>query len=958
MIPSPMSEEAAIQQLPQKLQDQARQFWQRIHERANTEQFSILQMHQGTINQFWAQSPWAAENCIQSPELLLDLLQSQQFQYEWSYANYLEQLQTNCGHCQNETELTQALRLLRRRLMTRIAWRDLLHLADLSQTMAELSAFADAVINFCLPLLANWLQLIHGVPRNVIGDPQSLLVIAVGKLGSQELNFSSDIDLIFCYPDPGNTQGGDRSISNEKYFSKLAQSLIKLLQTVTADGSVFRVDMRLRPHGDGGPLVLHIQAMNDYYQEQGRDWERYALIKARVINTDPTAMSRMLAIFKPFVYRRYVDYGAIESLRQMKQLIERDIKAKDLRSDIKRGPGGIRQIEFIGQVFQLIHGGKDRRLQQRKILSVLRYLYLNHILSQEAVEALTQAYVLLRNVEHRLQMVADRQTHVLPVDENEQIRLAFSLGYSDWETFAKVLKHHRQTVQQYFDDLLAPPEANSETSGNYCLIDSRRIWLEKLEPASTIELLEKIGLPDPNRIHQLLISFADCHRVRQMDPQSRKRLDELMPQLIQILGQVQASEQIVMRILQLLEAITRRSVYLALLLEHPDALTQLIQLFAASPWIADHVADYPYLLDDCLRLNVYMDSASEQELEDELRQTLLSIPEHDLEEQMEALRRFKLSQLLRAAVLEVLRNLPVQKVSQHLTHTATVILRQVEEIARKVVLAKPAAIVDLGSETALADFAMVAYGKLGGLELNYDSDLDLVFLHGAAEGQEELAVRLAQRIIHILNLRTASGILYQVDTRLRPSGSSGLLVSSIDAFAEYQQQHAWTWEHQALVRARVISGSVKLKTEFNNIRRQILTGRRDIASLQRDVIEMRQRMRSAQKSKSQLENDIKQCNGGLTDIEFIVQFGVLAWSQAYPGLIEVTDGFRILDLFADHELMQLTDLRMLCQAYQYYRSAINQRILNNQSLQLAADEAVDYRQQVSDLWRRLLVVTA
>lgn len=947
--------EPTIEAVPQEFQQEVTLAWQRLEQYATPEQFTQLLTHQQQINRFWAQSPLMAEICCQSPALLLSQLHADLLPTEWSYTQYLALLQQHCDDCQNETELSAALRLVRRQVMCRIAWRDLMLQADLQQTISELSAFADAVINVSLPMLTKWLSRIYGKPKNLIGETQQLLVIAVGKLGSQELNFSSDIDLIFCYLNPGNTQGGDKTIANETYFIRLAQNLIKLLQQVTADGFVFRVDMRLRPHGDGGPLVMHLPAMRDYYQEQGRDWERYALIKARVVNTDSSAMSRMLALFKPFVYRRYIDYGAIESLRQMKQLIERDVKAKGLRSDIKRGPGGIRQIEFIGQVFQLIRGGQDRRLQQRKILSVLRYLQLNQILTPAAVEALSQAYVFLRKVEHRLQMVADKQTHMLPSDNHEQLRLAYAMGFANWDVFNATFRTHRKAVQQHFDALLAMPQVDNENAGDYCLIDCRRVWLNELEPTESIEWLDKIGFKAPERSYELIKIFADSHRVRQMNSQARTRLDALMPQLLQTLGKLGAGEQTVIRLFQLLESIVRRSVYLVLLLEHPHTLQQLIELFSASPWIADRVSQHPFLLDDCLRLATYTDIASQQELEDELRQTLLSIPEQDLEEQMEALRRFKLSQHLRVAVLAISHKLSIEKVSSHLTNTAIVILRQVQEIARKFVMAKYL-IKYPDADMLPIDFAIVAYGKLGGAELNYDSDLDLVFLHAGASGNEELALRLAQRIIHILNMRTATGILYQVDTRLRPSGSAGLLVSSLAAFAEYQHQQAWTWEHQALVRARMISGSDELKSQFATIRQQILAKPRQLAELRKDVQAMRIRMRDAVKQKNELEIDIKQCKGGLTDIEFIIQFEVLAWSQQHPKLLQWTDGVRILDQLAEENLIDHADLKMLYEAYQYYKAALNHRILNNKALVFNGDEAMTYRQHISGLWRQLIMV--
>ncbi|MCU0809102.1 MAG: bifunctional [glutamate--ammonia ligase]-adenylyl-L-tyrosine phosphorylase/[glutamate--ammonia-ligase] adenylyltransferase, partial [Candidatus Contendobacter sp.] len=738
----------------------------------------------------WACSEFVARACIREPALLADLAADGDLATNYAPGDCTARLDRLLADAADESRLAIALRRFRRREMVRIAWRDLAGLAGLTETLGDLTDLAEAAVGAALDRLHLWQCQRYGVPRDADGQPQRLVVLGMGKLGGRELNFSSDIDLILTYPRQGQTDGA-RAISNEEFFRRLGQRLSKILAEPTADGFVFRVDLRLRPFGDSGPLAMSFGAFEDYYQNHGRDWERYAMIKARVIAGDREAGERLLAGLRPFVYRRYLDYGAFESLRGMKALIAQEVERKGMRRNIKLGPGGIREIEFIGQAFQLIYGGREPALRERGILPVLDHLAAGGRLPEPAVASLKQAYDFLRRVENRLQAWADQQTHNLPEDELAKLRLAFAMGYAGWGAFTLELARHVEGVTQQFAQVFggaAEPEPDAAKA------DLAALWRGDPGEDIALQLLAGHGFEDPALAWNRLRAFRNGFSYRAMSPRGRGRLDALVPRVLEAVAAAPHPAATLERVLNLLEAVARRSVYLALLADHPQVLAQLVKLFAASGWIAQHLVRYPLLLDDLLNPTTLYAPLDRLQLALELDQQLARTPADDPEEVLNALRYFKQANVLRVAAADVSGAMPLMIVSDHLTEIAEVLLRKVLDLAWADLLTKfgqPRCVAE--GEERDARFVILAYGKLGGIELNYGSDLDLVFLHDSAGDRQITAgprqvdnatffAKLVQRIISLLTTRTGAGDLYEVDTRLRPSGRAGLLVSSFEAF--------------------------------------------------------------------------------------------------------------------------------------------------------------------------------
>ncbi len=860
-----------------------------------------------------------------------------------------------------EKEVQHKLRELRHFQMVRLIWRDLTGIADYHTTVAELSLLADTLVDAALEWLYALACKEDGTPVDDNGEAVRLVVLALGKLGARELNLSSDIDLIFAYEHEGDTRGGRREMTNHQFFTRLGQRLIRVLDQTTAAGLVFRVDMRLRPWGKSGALASGFDALENYYETQGREWERYALIKMRPMAGDRDAGERLMKRLRPFVYRRYVDYGAFESLREMKGMIEREVRRKGIQADVKLGPGGIREVEFIVQAFQLIRGGQQSELRERNLLKVLPVLADTGLLPPDVGDELRDAYIFLRDVEHRLQAVADRQTQRLPDDDTGWQRLAFTMGYEHRRALEQDLGGHRDRVRYHFSQVVADPERdNGETGGESELLD---LWLGELSPEEGRALLVGMGVGDEDEVLALLGEFRESKSVTSMQRIARERLDRLMPLLLEALGYQGQGVVALQRLLDFLEAILRRSAYIALLLENPDALTQLVKLVAASPWIAERLTHYPVLLDELLDVRTLYSPPGRGELDDELRQQMVRLPEDDLEQQMEVLRHFKQAHLLRVAASEVTEVLPLMKVSDYLTWLAECILNEVVRLAWQPLVEKHGRPVREDGQHCDPDFIVAGYGKLGGIELGHNSDLDLVFLHDAAlngvtDGDKSVAnerffARLGQRIVHILSTRTMSGQLYDVDTRLRPSGAAGLLVSSMDAFDKYQNESAWTWEHQALVRARPVAGCPRAAERFNAIRHQVLSQERDPAQLRDEVLSMRQRMLEHlghQHGPGQFQ--LKQDPGGIVDVEFMVQYSVLRWACRHGELTRYTDNARLLETLAELELMPAADAGLLREAYLAYRAAAHRQSLRKEKSVVDADAFAELRQGVIEIWNR------
>ncbi|ADJ27102.1 bifunctional [glutamate--ammonia ligase]-adenylyl-L-tyrosine phosphorylase/[glutamate--ammonia-ligase] adenylyltransferase [Nitrosococcus watsonii] len=919
-----------------------------------------------TLYLVWGASEFVATTCIRWPSLLLDLQGSGDLFRAYEPNHYAKNLAQQLTDISTETELMIALRRFRQREMVRIIWRDLAGWASLDEVFRELSQLAEACLNRALACLHYWQSEALGTPYGAVsGKPQSMVVLGMGKLGARELNLSSDIDLIFAYPESGETRGAQRTLSNEEYFIRLARRLIRVLDERTEEGFVFRVDMRLRPDGDSGPLVTSFTAMENYYQNQGRDWERYAMIKARVVAGDCQAGTHLIAMLRPFSYRRYLDFGAIESLRGMKAMITQELRRQGIEANIKLGPGGIREIEFIGQSFQLIRGGREPALQERGILRVLALLAERDHLPYYAKEELCTAYIFLRRVEHRLQAYRDEQTHYLPTSAEGRARLAFAMGYGDWGAFASALEEHRRRVQEHFEQLFAAPHMDITDQ----MAQEKRlaeVWSGGELQEASLAVLSAAGYRAPEEAVQTLMYLRQSYTVRTLSAQARIRLDQLMPLLLGAVGRAEHPEQCLQRVIILLETVAQRTAYLALLAEYPMALSQLVKLCAASPLIARQLTRYPLLLDELLdprSLYRVLDYAS---LADDLERSLGTIPEDDLEQQMELLRHFCQRQTLRVAAADVTGVLPLMKVGDHLTYLAEVILKKCLELSWRHLTRRHGRLPSsTGEQPEESGFAVIGYGKLGGYELGYGSDLDLVFLHSAklgdppTEGKKPLDPvvfysRLGQRLIHILQTSTPSGKLYEVDTRLRPSGASGFLVSGLDAYRDYQCGQAWTWEHQALVRARFVAGDARLGAAFTAMRREILGRRRDPVKLREEVRQMRAKMRNQLDRSQRGWFDLKQGRGGIADIEFMVQYGVLAWAHAYPQLLEYPDNIRILEGFAQAGLLASEESLLLADAYRAYRAAANRLSLQTHEARVEEGQFRQERIAVQRLWSALL----
>ncbi|MGE1092707.1 bifunctional [glutamate--ammonia ligase]-adenylyl-L-tyrosine phosphorylase/[glutamate--ammonia-ligase] adenylyltransferase [Pseudomonas zeae] len=924
-----------------------------------------------------AASEFVIEQSVRDPLMLLTLVQSGELDRAFAPGELCAQIAAAVNAAQNEDELGRALRRQRARHQVRIIWRDLTRQADLVQSCRDLSDMADATIDQAY----QWLYSRHceqfGTPTGRrSGEPQQMVILGMGKLGAVELNLSSDIDLIFAYPEGGETVGVKRSLDNQEFFIRLGQRLIKALDPMTVDGFVFRVDMRLRPYGSSGALVLSFNALEQYYQDQGRDWERYAMIKARVVAGDQVAGAQLLDMLRPFVYRRYLDFSAIEALRTMKQLIQQEVRRKGMADNIKLGSGGIREVEFIAQAFQLIHGGRDLSLQQRPLLKVLSTLEGQGYLPPAVISELREGYEFLRYTEHAIQAIADRQTQMLPDGAQDQARIAFMLGFADWDAFHEKLMFWRGRVAWHFAQVIADPDED-ENAESEVVVGGEwlPLWEEAQDEEAACRQLEEGGFADASKALKALAGLRSSPQLRAMQRLGRERLDAFIPRLLAQAVEHANPDLVLERVLPLVEAVARRSAYLVLLTENPGALRRLLTLCAASPWIAEQITRFPLLLDELLNEGRLFKPPLAPELAAELRERLTRIPEDDLEQQMEALRHFKLAHRLRVAASEIAGSLPLMKVSDYLTWLAEAILEQVLALAWRQTVAKYGT--PLRTDGTLCDpgFIIVGYGKVGGLELGHGSDLDLVFIHDGDPQAEtdgpksidgaQFFTRLGQRIIHLLTAQTNSGQLYEVDMRLRPSGASGLLVSSLGAFARYQENEAWTWEHQALVRARVLVGSQDVGQAFERVRAQVLGKARDLAKLQQEVSEMRAKMRDNLGTKSTAAGtaanafdatapfDLKQDAGGIVDIEFMVQYAALAWSQSHPPLLRWTDNIRILEELEHEGLMPAEDASLLREAYKAYRSAAHRQALQKDAGVISGDQFAEERRQVLRIWKEM-----
>ena len=926
----------------------------------------------GEAERVWACSEFVAESCARHPDMLADLRESGDLGRCYAQGDdesarkqcaslHLARLREALGESPGEDALLRGLRRMRRREMVRIAWRDIGGLAGLEEVMGETSAYADAVLAYTCDVLHRRLAATLGEPTSPQGRRQRLVVYALGKLGAEELNFSSDIDLLFAYPEEGECLNGRKALSNQEFFARLGQKLVQALSERNEEGFVFRVDMRLRPFGNAGPLVSSFDALEDYYQNHGRDWERYALIRARAVTGDGNDAASLLERLRPFVYRRYLDFGALQSMREMKRLISDEVARRGLEDHIKLGAGGIRELEFTGQAFQMVRGGRVPTLRDRHILRVIAELGRLRLLPDYAAAELDRAYRFLRTAEHRIQQMQDRQCHTLPEDETARACLAAGVGFSDWAAFSAELERQRARVHAHFAQVLGPSVADTPFEDPLAVV-----WAGSLDEAQAGAQLDATGYEDGGEAYAAIRRFADTHSIRFLDTRGRERLGRLMPDLLRACARSRPAGETLSRALRIIETIARRSVYVALLCERPIALSQLVRLCRASPWISLQIGRHPLLLDELLDPRTLYAPLDRAALIEDLALRLADVPTGDVEQEMAVLRQFKHASTLRVAAADVARTMPLMVVSDHLTDIAEITLAKAAEIAMRDLVTRhgePHCLIQ--AEVRLAPFAIVAYGKLGGFELGYGSDLDLVFIHGSSgEAQQTCGprvidnarffARVAQRVIHFITMRTADGVLYEVDARLRPDGGKGILVNSLGGLAGYLRESAWTWEQQALVRARVVAGDRAVSERFVELRREILLRTREPGQLRTEVRKMRERMRANLSRDTETNFDLKQGKGGIADIEFMVQYAALRWASKLGDYLDYTDNIRLLDGCDKTGLMEPRDVRSLTDAYRAYRARMHENALHESPGIVPLEEFAEHREAVSRIWRELM----
>jgi glutamate-ammonia-ligase adenylyltransferase len=828
-----------------------------------------------------------------------------------------------------------------------------------AETLRALSDLADSCIRAAAAAAQAHLRIPFGRPRSAAGADAPLIVLGMGKLGGRELNFSSDIDLVFLFADAGETDG-TRAIDNEEYFNRLGRDLIRLLDARTEDGFVYRVDMRLRPFGESGPLVVSLTALEDYLQQHGRDWERYAWIKARAVVGADAYRAANQEFVRPFVYRRYLDFGVFESLREMKALIVREVARRELEQDLKLGMGGIREIEFIVQSMQLVRGGSDRRLQNPALLEVIPMLAGAKLMSAVDVSQLTDAYLVLRKAENALQMIRDQQIHSIPPDPADRSRLCLNMGAPDYSSAAARIDAARHTVARQFEALLVGGPDTQRRDGEAALS-----WLG-IEEIDIEEELANGGFPAPAiaAVAVLLQSYRQAAPYRRLDEAGRRRLHVILDRLLKAAAQQASPVTVIERVLKVLDAIGARSSYLALLKEQPPALDRLIDVCAISGFLARQIADFPLLLDELIDAKAFDEIPSRAGFARELAARTERLSTDDPEREVEALRQFQKVAVFAVALADLTGRLPLMAVSDRLTDIAELIVECCMDLAwgQMTKIYGVPYCGDSDANARVVKISVAGYGKLGGLELGYGSDLDLVFLHDSSgeiqqtRGERQIDnvvffLRLGQRIVHLLTMHSAAGRLYEVDMRLRPNGKGGFLMTGIDAFERYQHDDAWTWEHQALLRARAVGGDADLRRRFESARRHVLCTavRRD--TLRTDVMEMRQRMRRELSQSGPGQFDIKQDAGGIADIEFLVQYLVLAAASAHPDLVTYTDNIRQLEGLSRVGVLDAATALWLKDAYIGYRTVLHHLSLEGGVRVVEAAPHAATRTRVQEIWR-------
>ena len=941
-----------VELVPEELRETVERWWERASTQAEfADSYRALpESQRAQLPRVVAASEFVAQALIQDPAAMAP---------GGANDHYEEQVVA----AQSAEQALFLLREWRRREMVRIAWRDISGTAAVAETLQAMSDLADAAIRAAAASAERHLLPIFGKPQRSNPAASPFIVLGMGKLGGRELNFSSDIDLIFLFTEAGETSG-PRVLDNEEYFTRLGREIIRLLDLRNADGFVFRVDMRLRPFGESGPLAVSLASLEDYLQQHGRDWERYAWVKARAIVGADAYASAYEEFIRPFVYRRYLDFGVFESLRSMKALIVREVSRRDLEHHLKLGKGGIREIEFIVQSLQLVRGGSDRRLQNAALLQALPLLAGSKLVSGDDIAELTEAYITLRKAENALQMMRDQQTHTLPQDPADRARLALIMGFEDWDKTYAALNATLEKVAAQFDALLfGAPDALRRYN------DIGIAWLDA-DDSKIEEELANGGFPRSAiaAVAAVLETYRQAANYRRLDEAGHRRLHVILERLLKSAAAHADPAMVVQRVLRVLEAIGSRASYLALLKEQPAALDRLIEVCAISGFLSRQIADFPLLLDELIDAKAFDELPTRAGFTQELAARTERLSADDPERQVEALRQFQKVAVFTVALADLTGRLPLMRVSDRLTDIAELIVACCMDLAWQQMTqmyGTPYCGEDAANLRPVA-VAVAAYGKLGGLELGYASDLDLVFLHDSAgsvqltDGEKPLDngiffLRLGQRIVHLLTMHSAAGRLYEVDMRLRPNGKGGFLMTGIDAFERYQLSEAWTWEHQALLRARAVAGDAKLRAAFEAVRRRTLTEAVRRATLRNDVLEMRLRMRKELSRSGPNEFDIKQDAGGIGDIEFLVQYWVLAGAQAHPELLTYTDNIRQLEGLAAVGVIDAATALWLKETYISYRTVLHHLSLESEGERIvAAAPYQETRNRLRAIWHATL----
>ncbi len=906
-------------------------------------------------------SEYIASRLSRNPHVLKDLIESRDLEKSYSDHAYTAKLEKMISKDMDIPKVREILLGFKVYETIRIAWRDLTGHSLLEETLHDLSCLADAVVALAMDGIYDSLCRQHGIPVDSEGNFQRLIVLAMGKLGAGELNFSSDLDLIFVYPREGYTNGTSM-ISNEEFFIKVCRLFLKFFSSGTHENTLYRIDTRLRPFGDSGPLVMSSFSFEAYYEAQGREWERYAMIKARPVAGDIEAGFRLLKSLNSFIYRRYFDYGSFDSFRDMKKRIMLQVTHKKLKHNIKLGAGGIREIEFFGQLFQLIRGGVESKFQERSILKVLELLETHQCINEATKNDLKKAYCFLRMIENRLQAYADLQTHDIPENQDQRTILALSMGYDEWDGFFKDLSYHMQRVHHHFNQLLLTEEEEKPDKPAEAL---KELWININDSQFAADAVTVEGFKDSQRVFDILRSLEEHPNTRRLTTNGRKKLARLIPVMLRKIGAEEDPEPLLIKLIDLVIAIERRTCYLSLLIENKSALDNLITLAKKSPWIITFLSKHPALLDELMHPSTLYSPPGKKALENEMERRMAGVPSGETEFLLEEVCFFRQVNMLRVSAADISGNYPLMKVSDHLTYIAETVLNQVLRIAWDIVAQKygiPEGV--SGKSPDDCGFAIIAYGKVGGLEMGYKSDLDIVFLHkgesGVTKGQSKsidtlgFYSNLGQRIVNALTVHTPAGTLYGADMRLRPGGISGMIVSHIEAFEDYLKNEAWTWEHQALIRARCVAGDKRLGLRFEEIRKAVLIQKREASVLKKEVAKMREKMRQEHLKAPKELFDLKQSQGGMVDIEFLVQYLILKNAHDCPDLTIWTDNMRLLESLNAEEVILDCESERLQNAYLSIRKAIHSLNLQEKSLEIPVSLFHETAKQVREIYDKYL----